>query len=362
MLSHGPQTRHKIRTIPVSPRPSPLSPFFPMDSPTENTNMSTINESSNSGVHHAVNGIDNTINSTIMSSVSNGAVLSSLRDANNGYLTAVPTQDSSSSGAAVSTANTLDECPRLSLTAPHDISPSYSPTFTPSLSPACSPATTSKTGRTSHTPHTPHTSEASSLMTPNHQNALGSISYSDPPSPLGPYILVPNLAPECPGVIVMTQPRPKSRQTLLIDPSVSFAGENGSFHGNNGNGFNGNGHDHYHSHSDESQNGSEENSLNVLHENEMVNFMINRGKSCPIPTSPRGVPRYPFGISHTRETCGIASYNARTVLTPSNTIPVNDDTLAQALSVQGGRLLTEELEKSVAVLVERLREEKYNSI
>ena len=38
---------------------------------------------------------------------------------------------------------------------------------------------------------------------------------------------------------------------------------------------------------------------------------------------------------------------------------MNDDTLNQALSVHGGRLLIEELEKAVTQLVEKMRSEKY---
>lgn len=108
-----------------------------------------------------------------------------------------------------------------------------------------------------------------------------------------------------------------------------------------------------------------EGSVDNGNENENENSYLQRGKSCPIPhsPSPRGARPFPFGKSSSRDLCGIAmGSHCRTVLTPSSNpahIPVNDDTLNQALSVHGGRLLIEELEKAVTQLVEKMRSEKY---
>ena len=99
-------------------------------------------------------------------------------------------------------------------------------------------------------------------------------------------------------------------------------------------------------------------------ENELENSYLLRGKSCPVPhspsssssSSPRGVHRFHHtggsrdinGIAHTR--------NAQTSSTGH--ICVTDDTLAEALLVHGGKLLVEELERAVTLLVEQMRLEK----
>lgn len=109
-----------------------------------------------------------------------------------------------------------------------------------------------------------------------------------------------------------------------------------------------------------------EGSVESGNENEAENAYLMRGKSCPIPhsPSPRGVRPFPFGKSTSRDLCGIAmNTHSRGALTPSSNpahIPVNDETLNQALGVHGGRLLVEELEKAVTALVEKMRCEKYN--
>lgn len=108
-----------------------------------------------------------------------------------------------------------------------------------------------------------------------------------------------------------------------------------------------------------------EGSIENGNENESENSYLLRGKSCPIPhsPSPRGMRPFPFGKSGSRDHCGIAmGAHCRPTLTPSSNpahIPVNDDTLNQALCVHGGRLLIEELEKAVTQLVEKMRSEKY---
>ena len=99
-------------------------------------------------------------------------------------------------------------------------------------------------------------------------------------------------------------------------------------------------------------------------ENELENSYLLRGKSCPVPhspsssssSSPRGVHRFHHtggsrdinGIAHTR--------NAQT--SSGGHICVTDDTLAEALLVHGGKLLVEELERAVTLLVEQMRLEK----
>ena len=106
---------------------------------------------------------------------------------------------------------------------------------------------------------------------------------------------------------------------------------------------------------------------------EVENTYLQRGKSCPIPQSPsprgpgwahghglsdlgRGM-RFSFSKSTSRDYGGIASHsrNSASNMMNPNSIIVNDETLTQALSVHGGKLLVEELEKAVTVLVEQIR-------
>ena len=98
-------------------------------------------------------------------------------------------------------------------------------------------------------------------------------------------------------------------------------------------------------------------------ENELENSFLLRGKSCPMPhspsssssSSPRGVHRF-HHAGGSRDINGIA--HTRNPHTSSGHISVNDDTLAEALLVHGGKLLVEELERAVTLLVEQMRLEK----
>lgn len=98
-------------------------------------------------------------------------------------------------------------------------------------------------------------------------------------------------------------------------------------------------------------------------ENELENSYLMRGKSCPVPhspsssssSSPRGVHRF-HHTGGSRDINGIA--HTRNAHTSTGHISVNDDTLAEALLVHGGKLLVEELERAVTLLVEQMRLEK----
>jgi hypothetical protein len=98
-------------------------------------------------------------------------------------------------------------------------------------------------------------------------------------------------------------------------------------------------------------------------ENELENSYLMRGKSCPVPhspsssssSSPRGMHRF-HHTGGSRDINGIA--HTRNAHTSTGHISVNDDTLAEALLVHGGKLLVEELERAVTLLVEQMRLEK----
>ena len=103
--------------------------------------------------------------------------------------------------------------------------------------------------------------------------------------------------------------------------------------------------------------------VDEMTENELENSFLLRGKSCPVPhspsssssSSPRGLHRF-HHTSSSRDINGIA--HTRSALTSSGHISVNDDTVAEALLVHGGKLLVEELERAVTFLVEQMRLEK----
>lgn len=97
-------------------------------------------------------------------------------------------------------------------------------------------------------------------------------------------------------------------------------------------------------------------------ENELENSYLMRGKSCPVPHSPSSSSSSPRGVHRFHHTGGSRDINGiahtRNAHISTGHISVNDDTLAEALLVHGGKLLVEELERAVTLLVEQMRLEK----
>ena len=172
--------------------------------------------------------------------------------------------------------------------------------------------------------------------------------------------MVGSRVPEEMGLIQV----PRARSVMLIDPSML---ENSSDFENECENKDTNNYNKYLLENDnENENGILNSIGNKFISNIIENSSINRGKSCPIPTSPRGIPRFPFNLSsqsRDRDPLGIASFGGvRSMLTSLNSIPVNDETLNMAIKIQNGKLLHTELEKSVRNLVEKIVKEKKDEI
>ena len=161
---------------------------------------------------------------------------------------------------------------------------------------------------------------------------------------------------------------PKARSVMLIDPCILESSSNveNECENKDTNNYNKYLIEHDNENENENENESSNSMGNKFASNITENISINRGKSCPIPASPRGIPRFPFNLSshsRDRDTLGIASFGGvRSMLTSLNSIPVNDETLNFAINIQNGKLLHMELEKSVRNLVEKIVKEKKEEI
>ena len=326
-VSHCPHNRHKIRNIAVSPRPSPLQPLSPVPrnatmpntplspspSPSPSTSTSPLNPNSSPPPLHPFFYIPDMIASNTTSST---------------------TSNTTSSTASPKNADII-------------------------INSTLSKLESSLENRMANSASFPTNSSVGSVPAPVSVNKNKDIKEVE--------ILKNRVA----------------RSIILIDPSVlegNELGEGSEFDEINDNSKNKklNSKDDNKNKSDrkyDDNNNDNNNNNNNNNDNESIlysrytdncteNSMIQRGKSCPIPTSPRGIPRFPFNFnlashSRDRDTLGIASYgSARTLLTPSNNILVNDESLGVAISIQNGKLLTSELEKSIRILVEKILNEK----